>query len=317
MADILDRLSLRDLIKLGTTSRYLRYITKEHIRDRTRTLFNAADIDECRLRILLYNTGSVVSGSFVLRMHFPGTNGMFKFKPNDIDIYTSTSQALIVLRFIVNATPYKVVREIANSDYDTVKLGLSAIYSVSDGNGRSLNVLVSSCNNALTPILHFHSTLVMGWMTHAGLRHAYPDLTFNGIGLLNSQSLSVVRPKDIGAACDIVAKYTARGAKLVANPILVRHICGRSACCPSTVRTTTDSACFNFAFDTPVMGVTGPFLPSEDLPCVAWVRGGHPCRPRGAYVHRFVKAICAGSTRTAEGMWSFHSTWTGSNKPSQ
>lgn len=97
MVTILDCMSLRDLVKLGTTSHYFRTITRNHNRIRTRQLFVDADLDQHRLRVLLYNTNSVVSGSFVLHMHFPGQSGAMCFRPNDVDIYTSTSQALTVL----------------------------------------------------------------------------------------------------------------------------------------------------------------------------------------------------------------------------
>lgn len=292
--EILDRLCLRDLIRLGCTCRYYQRITSDHIAVRTKQLFDTFALDQQRLRFLLYHTRSVISGSFVLRLNFPGRSGIFNFRPKAVDIYISKSKADTVLRFLVNTTPYiTIVRDNNKDNYMTNEYGLCDSYTLHSTGGSILRVFVSSCSSALAPIFRTHSTLVMGWMSHNAITHAYPNLMFNGVGLLNSQFLSVSTPADNDRSTGLVLKYNIRGAKLIANPARVRHHCGRSSCCPSTVRTTMDSACFNYTFAEPVLGSSDIPDQGRDVSCIIWTRGGYPCGPRGVYVRHFIKVARA------------------------
>lgn len=292
--EILDRLSLRDLVRLGHTCRYYRRITKDHIAVRTKQLFDEFQLDQSRLRFLLCHTRSVVAGSFMLRLNFPGRNGLFNFRPKAVDIYIPLPQIDKVLRFLVNTTPYtSIVREKKGDDYVTREYGLGDSYTLHNGTGLTLRVFVSYCSNALAPIFRAHSTLVMGWMSHTGVTHTYPNLMFNGIGMLNSQFLSVATPSDIERTTAIVLKYKTRGAILIADPTRVRHYCGRSSYCPSTIRTTSDSACFNYPFVTPVFGSNDIIEMRSDLSCLVWARGGYPCSSRGVHIRHFIKVARA------------------------
>lgn len=173
--EILDRLSLRDLMRLSCTCHYYRRITQEHITVRTKQLFDAFELDQQRLRFLLCHTRSVISGSFVLRLNFPGRNGIFNFRPKAVDIYNPNSKADTVLRFLVNTTPYTtIVKDKNKYQYVTRDHGLCNSYTLHSPGGSILRVFVSSCSSALAPIFCAHSTLVMGWMSHNAITHCVP-----------------------------------------------------------------------------------------------------------------------------------------------
>ncbi|EAU82014.1 hypothetical protein CC1G_12913 [Coprinopsis cinerea okayama7 len=64
--------------------------------------------------------------------------------------------------------------------------GIDAVYSLYNREGKKVNVIQSSTSTAWTPILFFHSTLVMNTINHNGLISLYGEMTFRAqAGLQN------------------------------------------------------------------------------------------------------------------------------------
>lgn len=60
---------------------------------------------------------------------------------------------------------------------------IKAVFTMAHPNfSKTINLIQSSSSSALAPIVFFHSTLVMNYVSADGVACAYPSLTLNGTG---------------------------------------------------------------------------------------------------------------------------------------
>ncbi|KAJ3531477.1 hypothetical protein NMY22_g8136 [Coprinellus aureogranulatus] len=141
----------------------------------------------------------------------------------------------------------------SDSDEDIPKsglgIGIKTVFTLTHQvNGKKLNIIQSASSSPLVPIAFFHSTLVMNFVHADGLVCAYPDLTFNNIGLLStytmhpSNSGSIISTRLIGA----LLKYQERGFTLIEGERDDLHQAIRQK-----ERTWSDSSSLHLCFRTP------------------------------------------------------------------
>ncbi|KAF6741545.1 hypothetical protein DFP72DRAFT_833042 [Ephemerocybe angulata] len=174
---------------------------------------------------------SVVSGSSVLVSMFPGT-----FTPGDIDVYVSDVFKTSVLGFLFK------------NGYSRVKLvypwiqraEIIEVYELNNDAGQKVNVIVS-VGKAVLPILRFHSTSVMNYISYHGVVVLH-RLTLARIGIKNLPSDSVSsRTKQC------YAKYEQRGFRILDRTEDV-HVCEVDSDCLQTARSLFDKHVEHFIF---------------------------------------------------------------------
>ncbi|KAH6876921.1 hypothetical protein BKA70DRAFT_1025738, partial [Coprinopsis sp. MPI-PUGE-AT-0042] len=146
----------------------------------------------------LNETDSVISGSFALKAVLASS-----FTPGDIDIYCPRGRSEEVLLFLKDNGYEDETRGLRkfpsnstisvegdfDAHYDGLDTGIEQIYLlVHQGMGKKINVITSFLSSALIPILLFHSTLLMNWISHDGITCLYPELTLRRRGAVKQST---------------------------------------------------------------------------------------------------------------------------------
>jgi hypothetical protein len=181
-------------------------------------------------------THTIISGSWVLYVIFPGT-----FTPGDLDLYTAGQdirRVNLLIRFLISRG-YQIVSvadEIYMDGFDAEAADIDRIIKLStphsNGTRNNINVITTRSENEIRPIFHFHSTLVMNFIAWYGMVCLYPVLTLNRRGLVND-------PNPSPRIHAFLNKYRARGFDLQTGLELWfdrgSHVCGHSSECPETI----------------------------------------------------------------------------------
>ncbi|KAJ7018225.1 hypothetical protein C8F04DRAFT_1199167 [Mycena alexandri] len=225
------------------------------------------DTDPVHVMALLRTTRSIVSGSAALLMVTD-----LEFVPGDLDIYTPLSQeepAMAIVQrhmnfeLVTSRMPRGLPRQLRNHEGSPPREG---------GEGEDPAIA----------IFHFHSTIVMNYLTGFGLYCAYPSLTLSDVGVVNLPA--VLRELGIRRnAEECFDKYRARGITLV-NDVkkLWRHSlheCRRDAECPHTIRSTLDARGLYVALFQPT-DAEDEYI-ARNRYATIWMLGGPMCGETG------------------------------------
>lgn len=311
LSAMMEYMNVEDLLRLGHTSRLFRYITNDFVTSRSHRLFDSLHLDIGRVRYMLQHTGSVISGSVALLALFPGTRAGIDFVPGDVDFYVPSSHKSAVLNFFVNTTSYRSVTT-DDTSYNPSG-GIQEVLLLHDGVSRSVNIIVAIGDNALVPIIQFHSTFLMNWISHGGLTCTYRKMTFNQTGVIRAKYFPLDDPADRDNSKRVLEKYILRSMNVVVDPSKVPHLCAVDSCCSDTVRSTVDRDCIFFPFEEHTPGVVVKTVHNYDgINGVAWARGGISCRgSRMAHLPAFVTPLETQRGRSTAGInllsLAFHS----------
>ncbi|TEB19409.1 hypothetical protein FA13DRAFT_1601539, partial [Coprinellus micaceus] len=181
----------------------------------------------------LQDTRSIASGSAVLRIM-----DAFMGKPGDLDIYVPRGSMSAADEFLHLHEYVLVSISLENSrTLDRGEAGISEVrYYLNRFNGALVNVIESSTSSSPTAVFFFHSTIVMNYLSWNALISAYPIMTIDRCGILNSCGAKE-RPR----MEECMAKYRRRGYDFVATSLECerlpnQHICGEFEYCAHTVR---------------------------------------------------------------------------------
>ncbi|KAJ8580434.1 hypothetical protein M405DRAFT_706132, partial [Rhizopogon salebrosus TDB-379] len=153
---------------------------------------------------LLSDTNSVVSGSCALSITQPKALAL---EPHDMDIYTTKVFEKRVLRFLAKQEGYGIYSE-ARTRYTSS--GMRDLFRLRRGK-RAIDVVVTGHQSSLAPIFHFHSTIVMNYISADTICCVYPLWTSKNRGLVNPR----LYKWDLNLwALDSLMKYTRRGFAL-------------------------------------------------------------------------------------------------------
>ncbi|KAJ7041003.1 hypothetical protein C8F04DRAFT_1253506 [Mycena alexandri] len=165
---------------------------------------------------------------------FPG-----RFTPNDVDVYTPETEETLMLEILREQLGFTVTKQVATA-YPK-RLSITRIYWLTKGTAK-INLITVKGDNAVVPIFQFHSTLVMNKISCYGMFCAYPELTLNGIALVNTGVKLDTYSKRRTAEC--IEKYEKRGFTFKDQLGDYRqfhgHRCGENANCQKSVRTLGD-----------------------------------------------------------------------------
>lgn len=162
-------------------------------------------IDE--FRAIMRYTRSIISGSLAVDFGLHSICSP-EFTPNDIDLYTGATSALLVIQHLrhregYTATPISSYPpRLLIDDYNG---GISAVVRMRHPKKPKIDVICSSRISALHPLAFFWGTIPMTYLTADGFCTAYPELFFNLKGCLNPVRSSTDRVKKC------LEKYRDRG----------------------------------------------------------------------------------------------------------
>ncbi|KAK6974078.1 hypothetical protein R3P38DRAFT_2584591 [Favolaschia claudopus] len=269
------------------------WLTPEFVERRVRDRLEAAGIQpDIGLR-LLRRTDSIISGStpIPILVNLP-------FKPNDLDMYITKPQQRTVLGVLTTDLGFVVFRR-TNDDY-VVGFGIAHILWLRK-NHHVINVLVVSGDNAVESIFHFHSTIVMNFISGYGVFCAYPALTLRKRSVTNHSILSDQTSTNRARTC--FEKYERRG---ICHKDHLRHhvnwlghrdhvdwsahICGTDKACPSTFRTLHDDGSLFIPFPSTTTPASPPVI-FNGVDSVVWSLGGSSCSPLPVGHESFVQTI--------------------------
>ncbi|RXW19086.1 hypothetical protein EST38_g6764 [Candolleomyces aberdarensis] len=176
-------------------------------------------------------TDTLLSGSFV---HPVLARGILI--PNDIDLFTDVESFGMVLSYL-KKKGYSHRRQIypqpqspRRQGYGMNLQGIRLIFELRNKKAYKVNVIVSS-GRPLLPILQFHSTPVMNYISHHGVVLLY-DITLYQFGIVNR-----VDPPARVQRC--LAKYERRGFD-ISDRFWEEHTCRIDGCCSQTIRSLFD-----------------------------------------------------------------------------
>lgn len=249
---ILWKMPLPSVLMLMATSIQYEEIGQSHLHHRLTMLIRRFFKNMQQFLDILDETGTVISGSAALWFMMPPDEG--GWVPKDLDLYT-TSYGYKKLRGHLLKKGFHQMDSVQtkhdNPNYPIMS-GMKLVTNFKKMNV-SIDVIVSRRTSPFGPIFHFHSTMVMNFISARGFFSAYPRLTekhralASPIGYLPSEEPT---PKLL----KILGKYVDRGFDIRSDPKEWevegegKHMCRRSYDCPETLRSTADTGCLFYMF---------------------------------------------------------------------
>lgn len=272
------------MLKATSTAHHI--LVRKHIYRRSRLLVRPFVSIPDNLFLIMKLSNSVISGSSALQFMLPFTSQ--NWTCHDLDIYTPITHGLLMTNFL-KLEGYRVLRTSkAQSSY---RPGNFDVTTMKKGN-LSIDIVVVHGASFFTVISRFHLTCVMNFLSADGFFSAYPTLTASGYSIVSHLSFAehgALTPRR--PTVRSYRKYRERGFKLLHLPPSVplsrcdnrapNHVCGRSAWCPHTLRTTNDPYCLYVPFEAHPTSVTPEKAPKPVLYharfATVWMLGGTSC----------------------------------------
>lgn len=265
---ILEHSSLPDLDMLGATNSFYRALVHQHVLQRVSKLFSFFEIDPIPMLNILSRTRSVVSGSAALVVLNP-----WSFTPNDIDIYVPPTNSALLVHLL--KTNFGYVSDKVAYGYPAFS-GITAIHTLKKGI-HSVQVMVTSSDNPVDAIFHFHSTLVMNFVSADVVYSAYPTLTSQRRGLKNQYELARNGQSD-EAVQTCMDKYKERGYD-VADDLSgwpdFDYMCASDGSNPNLDRYLDDRHAYFHLFRPAPAGIIPNRVPSVGVDRSVWSLVGH------------------------------------------
>lgn len=261
---ILDQCQLDEVVLFGQLSIYFRLRVKNYLVRRWHATLGKWIEKPVLFRDCMRHTKSVISGSTALAF-VDGAD----WESQDLDVYTGRGRARdMVLSHLIHIEGYKidvvtgddeespepeVTPAYRNSQIKSVTKLSKQVYckALKQDVTRRIDVIESVVQHSVSPILRFHTTTVINWITSDSINLAYPRLTFAHIGLVNDR-MNLDRPKE-----QIWRdKYVERGFRIIRDTSeLDQMSCGSA--CPALWRSTDDVGCMSVHFGDGEEGVFG------------------------------------------------------------
>jgi hypothetical protein len=178
---------------------------------------------------MLNTASSVISGSVALSVLHPDI-----FQPNDIDFVVPKHNQVIVSAYL-QTVGYRRLHE-ETTQYICGSISIIFVFK-HEATGETANLIVSETSSPLQPIIEFHSTILMNFISWYGVVSLYPNLTMRKIGYENVQGIS---------AQVYLQKYLNRGFTIkkhyedCISDNQQNHICGVDPYCPHAMRSLHD-----------------------------------------------------------------------------
>jgi len=230
---VFGHLQLDDLVCFSATCKSFSKHVCRYVLFQRRHLASRFFRDPDKLFRILYACQAIISGSGALYLLQPllATSWI----PNDLDIYVSQDNLHLLLAALsiegygeVQSSPVRVKSYLWPHFHSTVTLTRAE---------QTIDVVVSTTSTGIFPIFHFHSTLLMNFVTHDSICCTYPHLTLRGLSLIHPFSAhNTILNR---ASIDALLKYHHRGFVY----LTCYHIDGHCRSSKHTTRKLTDKSC--------------------------------------------------------------------------
>ncbi|KAJ3518796.1 hypothetical protein NMY22_g13503 [Coprinellus aureogranulatus] len=227
----LTRLSLKDLEHMSQIAE-VRKLARQALREKVDRVMRDFHLDPSKTLRMMGRTKTVLSGSAALKVVGGG-----EWEANDMDFYCpKDGDDDVVAHFKTQG--YEVEDNIASDSFasDAIYepdpepetwLEVNKTRRILGANNcikkvltlknkthnTKINVIESRSTSGVAPISFFHSTLVMNFVSGDSVVCGYPELTLNGKGLMNFQTMPPLRP--VQRQVKAVVKYQQRGYTFV------------------------------------------------------------------------------------------------------
>ena len=174
-------LHLGDLVCFSATCKSISKDIRRYILFRWCHLAGCFFHDPDKLFRLLYACQAVISGSGALYLLQPFL--ATPWIPNDLDIYISHDNAQLLLAALTIEGYCQVLSSPARSKSYLRPQFHSTITFVHSQ--QTIDVIVATKSTGIYPIFHFHSTILMNFVTHDSICCTYPQLTLRGLSVIH------------------------------------------------------------------------------------------------------------------------------------
>ncbi|KAG1894175.1 uncharacterized protein F5891DRAFT_985289 [Suillus fuscotomentosus] len=272
---ILEHLGLSDLITLAETRNENKEGIKDYIAKRRVKLFRSFVDDVDGLLSMMEDTGSVVSGSSALSLIRPEAE---ELRARDMDVYVTEAFEEEVLKHLKEKEGYAGAGDVVlKQEYNDS--AMAKIFKLEKGE-KKVDVIVTHWTAAVVPILQFHMTSVMNYITADSLVCLYPRWTTEKKGFINPRLY--LEGKSTLHTVEGLMKYVGRGFKIRADPLqLGEHNCedntdNQGGYCPHKLRSTVDDKVMQWNYSpTKTLGETT--IVCQTMPVMVWCLGGYEC----------------------------------------
>lgn len=171
---LIQKLAMPSLAKIRLESTGYAMVNEELDRRWTSRL-SEAGLDGRQTLAMMKKTNTILSGSAALDMMMPGI-----FEPADLDFYCPRRRGVQVALFFYGCG-YRLLPPPAGvrRSYGCIFNGLNVVITMVRQNDRSkkINIVESSSKSPHAPVLFFHSTVLMNFVSSEGFTMLYPSLT--------------------------------------------------------------------------------------------------------------------------------------------
>ncbi|KAG1836196.1 hypothetical protein DFJ58DRAFT_847082 [Suillus subalutaceus] len=268
---VMEELALPDLISLRKTRMENNEGVKDYMEDRRRKLYEVFVKDVDKLKDLMERTGTVVSGSSALHLFQPKPNVL---RLQDLDVYATEEFSQKVLNHFKDDEEYEVTNTVKwRRDYNSS--AISRVHKL-EKNGKLVDVIITNWASAIIPVLQYHSTIVMNYMTAHTFISLYPEWTKAGKSLVNP-AVYMGEKSNLQTVLALM-KYIRRGFYVSAEPFdMGIHNCDQSTYCPRTTRTTIDEGTPHWEFE--VKNTVGKtVIVCNNMAVIEWCLRGEGCK---------------------------------------
>lgn len=258
MDPILDCCALDGVAAISQLSIYFRVCVKNYLVRRIQAMLKQWFDKPILFRDAMRHTNTVISGSTALAFAIGAD-----WESHDLDLWTPRGMSRqTMVAHLVHVEGYTITTVYENGHQvpvgggdDPVTLPIAAGGPVAYQNNRIrsvtklckmvfdkkhgfdmprfVDVVESATEHAISPILKFHSSIVMNWITADSIVVTYPKLTFAKMAIVNERiHISRSRQKLWRD------KYTERGIQFLVDSSTLAGGCG--AACPAVWRNTKD-----------------------------------------------------------------------------
>ena len=228
--ETLDYLDVRELVPIAAVNYYHLDIVRRYVKQRFGKMAGRFFPDTEAFSHMLSQLRAVVSGSAAL--HFMLPPKLTDWTPKDLDIYAPYTHHISLYARMLDLG-YSITDEHDSDNPPYSDSLIKQVATLSNGTCK-VHVIFSKCETAFAPIFEFHSTAVMNFVSPHHIFSAYPDLTFNGLSMINPGAIYFGNFNI--SAIDALRKYNARNFRYVN--------CAALGSCTTPSRTLTDSKCF-------------------------------------------------------------------------
>ncbi|KAG6378304.1 hypothetical protein JVT61DRAFT_14024 [Boletus reticuloceps] len=225
----------------------------------------------------------VLSGSGALRiLFFMETYG---WEPSDMDIYVPLGKADFLTTFVTAAGYSEDL--VHPQDHRGYAHGFIQTVRRFKQDNRRIDVVESTNRSPIAPILEFHITALMNYVTPLSVFSAYGEFTSHGKAIVHPMVFDQARLTL--TTCMAIAKYRDRGFTILSTmQSFIKetrfsghngHICGHMEVCVITRRSTNDKGCVQLVFCEDLYEESG----YRWLPTVNWCLGGRLCNKAIGY----------------------------------